>query len=58
MIHALLIIIFIGVLCWAFNLLVPIDGRFKQVVIGIGCLIAFIVLLQAFGIDTGFNVRL
>lgn len=58
MIHAIIIIAFIGFIVLAFNIFVPMDGRFKQVIVGLACLIAFIVLLQALGIDTGINARL
>lgn len=58
MIHAIIVIAFIGFICWAFTTLVPVAAPFKQVVVGLACLVAFIVLLQAVGVDTGFNARL
>lgn len=58
MVHAIFVIAVIGFIVWAFNIFVPMDGRFKQVIIGLACLIAFFVLLQALGIDTGVNAKL
>lgn len=58
MTHAIIVIAFIGFICWAFNLLVPIGAPFKQIITGLACLIAFVVLLQALGVNTGFDVKL
>ncbi len=57
MIHAIIVIAFIGFIVWAFSALVPMPAPFKQVIIGLACLIAFVVLLQAVGVDTGFRLN-
>lgn len=43
----------VGVLLYLFNLLVPIEGRIKQVIIALVGLLIFLYILQALGVVGG-----
>lgn len=57
MIHAILVVAFIGFIVWAITALLPMPAPFKQVIVGLACLIALVVVLQAVGVDTGFRLN-
>lgn len=57
MIHAILVVAFIGFIVWAITMILPMPPVFKQVIIGLACLIALVVVLQAVGVETGFHLN-
>lgn len=56
MIHAIILLAFLGFFLWAVTALLPMPAPFKTAIIGIGCLFALLIVLQALGIDTGFHL--
>lgn len=58
MIHLLIVLCIFGFVAWML-LQIPMPQPFKNIVLGILCLVAVLVVLQAIGVDTGFgSVRL
>ena len=55
MITLLLTIAVVGFIVWAITTLVPMPSPFKQVLIGLACLIVLVLVLQAFGVVGGFG---
>lgn len=53
MILLLVVLVIVGVLLYIFQTLVPMDPRFKNAIIALVCLAAFIYILQAFGLIHG-----
>lgn len=43
----LVVLIVVGFLLWAFQQFVPMDARFKSVIVGLVCLMAFLYVLSA-----------
>ena len=53
LIGLIVILAVIGVLLYLFNLLVPIEGRIKKVIIALVGLVIFLYILQAMGVVGG-----
>lgn len=58
MISLLVTLLVVGVLLYLFNLFVPMDGRFKKAINVIVGLIAFLYILQAFGVISDWQLPL
>lgn len=57
LIEFIIILAVVGFALWVLLTYVPMPDVIKKVIIGIAALILVILLLQAVGVDTGFNVR-
>ena len=55
MIHLLLMLVIFGFVAWLI-LQIPMPAPFKNIVLGVACLIAVLWVLQALGVNTGFPV--
>lgn len=57
MVHALILLAFIGFFIWLITSMIPMAQPFKTAIIGLGCLFALLIVLQALGIYTGFHLE-
>ena len=55
LIQLVLVLIVIGVLLWAVNNYIPMDGRIKQILNIVVVIAVVLWLLQIFGIISGFD---
>jgi hypothetical protein len=56
MITLLLYVALIGLICWAIVKFIPMPEPFPKIIIGVGALIAILLVLQAFGVHTGLSI--
>lgn len=57
MIHLILLLAIFGFLVWLI-LQIPMPTPFRNIILGVVCIVAVIWVLQALGLDTGFgNLR-
>lgn len=57
MIELIVTVAIIGFVAWLFTTLVPLPEPFPRVIIAVACIAVLLVVLQAFGISTGLNLR-
>jgi len=57
MIHAVILLAVIGFIIWMVTSLLPMPAPFKTAIIGLGCLFALLIVLQALGVNTGFHLE-
>lgn len=55
LIGLIITLIIVGVLLWAVNTLIPMDGKIKQVLNVVVLIVVLLWLLQAFGVLGGLN---
>ena len=56
MIHVVLVLIAVGVLLWAVNAYVPMDGKIKKLLNAVVVVCLVVWLLNVFGVLGGFDV--
>ena len=59
MINLILTLVIVGVLLWAVNTYIPMDGKIKRILNGVVVIVVVIWLLQAFGLIGSLqNIRI
>lgn len=53
LIPVLVVLVIIGLIVWAINSFLPIDARFKQLIVVVAIIAALLYILKAFGIWSG-----